>query len=164
MAQQGNFERIKSSINRLLDAAGCSCLLPEETTVENLAENLEAIGEQLSHTMGELRLQLEQLTEQIEQERQAARDKDRQVFEAALDRLSTEGKIAPADKPAILEVGEPAGYSLSLLAPFEKIPVGAAVPVVRIARTGADASPPSPGGRAPMTPDRAAEIARTDRQ
>ena len=111
----------------------------------------------------QLRLDYERATHELALERERSAEQTRHVYVATLDRLLREGRISSVDRPALLDAGAPAGYSLSLLAPFERIPTGTAVPIGRLARTGARAQPPAIEGGSSVSDRRATEIARSFR-
>jgi len=90
----------------------------------------------------------------LNQERQHA-------FGRAMDRLIAEGRLTPADRDALLEAARPAGYSLSLLGPFERVPAGVTVPTVPAARRNAHAKAPAMGKPRVLSDDRAREIVRS---
>lgn len=161
---------VVSLINGILSRLGTSYALPCETTFQELSIRLSDLLDELTSkdpatpqdALLQLRLDYEAALRELQAQREGLRKEREQVFIASLDRLITEGRIAAADRPAILEAADPTGYTLGLLAPFERIPIGTAVPTQRLAKRRADASPPTiaSGG---MTNDRAGEIARSYR-
>ncbi len=78
-----------------------------------------------------------------------------------MDRLIGEGRLLPADKESLLEAARPAGYSLSLLVPFERIPIGFAIPTTSTSRRAARAEAPAIGRKREMSEKRIREIVRS---
>lgn len=169
--------RLTLELNRLLSAAGSNESLPDGETAAEILPMLYAIlarlfgpstpaandgpeseTRRLALELDAARTELEALRSERDRERRAA-------FFQALDRLVAEGRVAPADREAIASACESAGWRLSLLAPFERIPAGSAAPMKPVARRFARPDPPRPGDpEEPMSPDRASEIARRFRR
>jgi hypothetical protein len=134
-----------------------------ESLVNDFAQPGSADGDATRETIERLQSEVEALTRQLQTERARIAEQQRQQFVQVLDRLVADGRISPADRTGLLEAGEPTGYRLSLLTPFEKLPTGSAFPIRPLARTVADPSPPLVAGPAEMTSDRAREIAQSFR-
>lgn len=157
-------------LNQLLARLPSWSLVPEEISLEDLARQLGVLVEQFENppdstddsqaTIQRLQAEVDELNRQLSLERTRSAERQRRQFEQVLDRLVIDGRISPADRDGLLEAGEPTGYRLSLLAPFEKLPSGAAFPLRPLARTAADPSPPSIAPHREMSSERAREIAQ----
>lgn len=161
-----------SEVTRQLDLLGQNlhALAGEPDAAEAVASGSAADGSPDSPSppaadsaaeTGRLRLQLARVNRLLALERRRAAAEKEAAFTRQLERLVHEGRLAPADKPGLLEAGRAVAFTLSLLAPFERLPLGASVPVQRIARSRADADPPPLVSKPTMDADRAREIART---
>ena len=164
------------TINRLLTSVNPSLALANDTTFENLIERLDALSETVgsesetadddveSPELVRMRLELDRVQREREEERDRLLGLRRESFEEKLDQLIRQGKIAPSRRTAILEVGRPASYSLSLLVPFADVPAGAVTPLRRLARTGADPEAPRVLRRKTMSATRAKRVAQSFRE
>lgn len=168
---------IVEAINQIVSALGISWTLAKDTTLATLAQRLRELRDQVDALVGadldpsvvaasledstaeELRERLAQTSRQLALERRRSQEERATQFEAAVHRLIGEGKLAVADKPALLETGRSVNYALSLLAPFERIARGAVVPIQSQSRRFATAKP-QVLGRAPFDDERAREIAK----
>lgn len=109
-----------------------------------------------------LRLQLATVQADLAAEQQQRQGERRHQFTTEVDRLIAEGRLVPADRPALLAAAEPAQFTLSLLRPFQRIPVGTALPTRGIARQWAVAEEPELADSRPaMTAERAEAIAQS---
>ncbi len=115
-------------------------------------------GPAQEQTVEQLRLELERTREAFDNHRQQEAAARKQVYLRCVSDLVEQGKLTPADRPEMASIGESAGYRLSLLAPFARIPSGSAVPTDSVVRRYASANEPAIGS-APMTDERAKEIA-----
>lgn len=161
-------------INAILAALGSEYFLAETTAAEDLLTRLATLLDQIRtakengagadpdtvEALVRLKLDYDRLASELKAEREESAAQRRRIFTASLDRLIAEGRVAPADRPAILEAATPGGFGLGVLGPFERIPHGTVIPTTRRARLGADPSPPTVTELGPMTVERAGQIAR----
>jgi hypothetical protein len=165
-------------VNEIVSALGASFSIPADAPPESLAERLRELRDRIDAlvsadeppalavasldaepTVESLQARLAQVTRRLAIERDRQRRERAADFEAALDRLIDEGRLAAADRPALLESGRVAAYALSLLAPYQRIPLGAAAPTRPLARGSATARAPETGRRVAVDQRRAAQIA-----
>lgn len=156
-------------INQIAAALGTSHQLPIETTeadfVARLVELRDRIEAMVTADMAggasqlSLEDQLTHVTRQLEQEReQSSRDRE-QRFSETLDRLIADGRLLARDREDLLEAARPAGYSLSLLAPFERLPAGSMIPLSGQSRRVVPSSGAIPKGKG-LTDQRVRDIVR----
>lgn len=169
---------IAQLVNEIVSALGASFSIPADAPPESLAERLRELRDRIDAlvsadgppalaaasldvepTVESLQARLAQVTRSLAIERDRQRRERAADFESALDRLIGEGRLAAADKAALLESGRAAEFALSLLAPFQRIPLGAAAPTRPLARGSATARPPETGRRVAVDERRAAQIA-----
>ena len=172
-------DAIVAIINEMVDALGTSYRLPDGTDSSNLLERLRALRDQIDAVVSEdtspdtataeedikvsasLQQQLDHVTRQLANERRQMGQEREHAFAGAVDRLIGEGRLTPADKESLLEAARPAGYSLSLLSPFERMPAGAVVPTSPASRRSANAKAPRVGRNHALSEDRVREIVRS---
>lgn len=168
--ESASLAAVLSYLNALLVQAGAPPIALDVAPDELLARLQAALAGTPSSPAPEserarqLELELSETRRLLEVELDRRRADDRQAYLAACDRLVSEGRLTPADRSALVEMAGPVGYRMSLLAPYERLPKGAALPVTRVARLAASADPPAPAESTPMSADRARDIAGSFRR
>lgn len=71
---------------------------------------------------------LTELRRQLSEARAALADDRAEQFARRLRQLALEGRLLPADLPALEAAGRAGSYDLALLAPFERLPADTALP------------------------------------
>lgn len=162
-----NFVRV---INQLLAHLPGTEPIPATQSLEELAQRLQATVDALPDirnddqgTVVQLQARVAELSEQLAAERQRAFEQQQQQFHQAVDRLVADARITPADAQLLMEAGQPAGYQLSLLSAFERLPAGAAFPQQPLTRAFANPLPPKIHSSGSMTAERAKTIASSFR-
>ncbi|MBX9652080.1 phage protease, partial [bacterium] len=137
-------------INEMMGALGTSYQLAEDTDESNFESRLRDLRDRIDAVVSDhdpspdqsadtpvsasLQQQLDSVTRQLANHRHLLNQEREQAFGRAMDRLITEGRLTPADRESLLEAARPAGYSLSLLGPFERMPAGGVIPTSPAAR------------------------------
>lgn len=164
-------------INEMMGALGTSYQLAEDTDESNFESRLRDLRDRIDAVVSEndppsdqtpdapvsasLQRQLDNVTRQLANHRNLLIQEREQAFGRAMNRLIAEGRLTPADREALLEAARPAGYSLSLLGPFERMPVGGMIPTSATARRNAHSRAPSIGKSKSPSEDRLREIVRS---
>lgn len=183
----GDIARIVATVNRMLKALGSLLLLPDDTKADELPDRLANIAAQMLPATPEsadagavvptddaestpvdidaevarLRMQLAQTERQLTAERASGSAERERLFVGSVDRMIETGRLTPAERDGVVDAGRTAGFALSLLAPFERLPMGVAFATTAVARRHAEAREPLLHSTPPMTAERAKELARS---
>lgn len=155
-----------SMINELLAKAGSDKFLPEDTEFENLAQMLAELTEGLQLSIKNygkeittLRLRLNEVTNELQTARDAQQAEKKSKFVSNIESLILTGRIEPARKDELIEIGGALNYKLSMLEYLEAIPEGSVVPLN--SKSKPNAKPGAPETKKPIDNGRAKELAKT---